>query len=358
MHGERLIRALLFTAVLLAAQSSLSYQQLHQMLRSSIEQNLRDKEIASYLKKQQLGFELTDAQIEEFQGWGLGSRSLKALRELQPQTLGLSAAIEPEAAKVEEPEQPPPPSLEEQQRIIAEARSKALSYTSRLPDFICLQVTRRFVDPSGLEMDWIKQDEIKTRVSYFDKHENYDVVSVNNKVTDAAMHDLGGATSSGEFGSMLAELFDPLTAANFTWARHSQLRDRGVYVFEFVVPKHRSRWSLNYMKTDTIVVGYRGLVYIDKEREEVLRIYMQAEGVPTDFPIQIAQSRLDYEFTEISGQEFLLPLKARVRMRQGRYLSRNDVEFRLYRKFATDASISFDESENLEPLPEEPVGNP
>jgi len=358
MHGGRLIRALLFTAVLLAAQSSLSYQQLHQMLRSSIEQNLQDREIAGYLKKQQLGFELTDIHIEEFQGWGLGPRALKTLRELQPQTLGLSAAVEPEAAIVEEPEQAPPPSLEEQQRIIAEARSKALSYTSSLPDFICLQVTRRFVDPSGLEMDWIKQDEIKTRVSYFDKHENYEVVSVNNKITDAAMHDLGGATTSGEFGSMLAQLFDPLTAAEFTWARHSQLRDRGVYVFEFVVPKHRSRWSLNYMKTDTIVVGYRGLVYIDKETERVLRIYMRAEGVPADFPIQEAQERLDYDFTTISGQEFLLPLKARVRMRQGRYLSRNDVEFRLYRKFSADASISFEESENLEPLPDEPAGNP
>ena len=359
MHGGRLICALVFATVVLAAQSSLTYPQLHQMLRSSIEQNLQDREIAGYLKKQRLGFELTDVQIEEFQGWGLGPRAIKVLRELQPQTRGLEAALEPEpVAKVKEPEQPPPPSEEEQKRIIAEARANALAYTSTLPDFICLQVTRRFVDPSGLEMDWIKQDEIKTRVSYFDKHENYEVVSVNNKVTDAAMHELSGATSSGEFGSMLAELFDPMTAADFHWARHSQLRDRGVYVFEFAVPKHRSRWSLNYMKTDTIVVGYRGLVYIDKETERVMRIYMQAEGVPAEFPIQVAQTRLDYEFTEISGQDFLLPLKARVRMRQGRYLSRNDVEFRLYRKFAADASISFDESENLEPLPEEPVVNP
>ena len=270
----------------------------------------------------------------------------------------LGTANAPRPVQVEEPEQPPPPSLEEQERIIAETRSHARSYTSRLPDFICLQITRRFVDPSGLEMDWLKQDEIKTRVSYFDKHENYEVVSVNNRVTNAGMHDLGGATSSGEFGSMLAELFDPKTAADFRWARHSQLRDRGVYVFEFEVSRRHSGWSLNYMKTDSIVVGYRGLVYIDKETERVLRIYMKAEGVPVDFPIQVAESRLDYDFTEISGQQYLLPLKARVRMRQGRYLSRNDVEFRLYRKFTADASISFDDVENLEPLLEEPSSQP
>lgn len=358
MPGGRLIRVVFFAVAVLSAQASLSYEQLHQMLRSSIEQKLRDKEIAGYLKKQQLGFELTDVHIEGFQGWGIGARTVKVLRELQPRTRGLSTAKAPEPAKVEEPEQPPPPSPEEQERIIAEARSNALAYTSGLPDFICLQVTRRFVDPSGLEMDWLKQDEIKTRVSYFDKHENYEVVSVNNRVTDAGMHDLGGATSSGEFGSTLAQLFDPQTAADFRWARHSQLRDRSVYVFEFTVSRHRSRWSLHYMKTDSMIVGYRGLVYIDKESERVLRIYTRAEGVPPDFPIQSAESRLDYDFTQISGQEFLLPLKARVRMRQGRYLSRNDVEFRLYRKFSADASISFDEAENLEPLPDEPAGTP
>ena len=40
-------------------------------------------------------------------------------------------------------------------------------------------------------------------------------------------------------------------------------------------------------------------------------------------------------------------------MRDGRYLSRNDVEFRLYRKFSAEASISFDEIDGLAPLPDD-----
>lgn len=345
-------------AALVAAQAPLTYPQLQDLLKSSIEHNLQDKEIAKYLKNQEFGFELTDALIEEFQGWGIGPRTLRTLRELQPATKGLSAAKAPAASEAPKAPEQPPPSPEEQERIIEEARSYALDYTSRLPDFICLQITRRFIDPSGLEMDWLKQDEIKTRVSYFDSHENYEVVSINNKLTDAGILELGGAVSTGEFGSMLAELFDPKTQADFRWARHSLLRGRGVYVFEFQVPRHRSRWSLTFEKTNSIITGYRGLVYVDKETERVLRIYMQAENIPTDFPIQLAQSRLDYDFTKISGESFLLPLKARMRMRQGRYLSRNDVEFRLYRKFAVDAEISFDEAESLEPLPEEPPSSP
>ncbi len=42
-----------------------------------------------------------------------------------------------------------------------------------------------------------------------------------------------------------------------------------------------------------------------------------------------------------------------MRLREGRLLARNEVEFRLYRKFSADAVISFDEIDDLTPLPEE-----
>ena len=86
-------------------------------------------------------------------------------------------------------------------------------------------------------MDWLKYDEVKTRVSYVDQHENYELISVNNKVTDKHFDDIGGATSTGEFGSILAEIFSPDTAAEFHWARHALLRGRGVWVFSLRVPK-------------------------------------------------------------------------------------------------------------------------
>ena len=348
-----LVAGVLVFATIAWAQSALTYRQLRDLLQSSIEQHIPDKEIAKFLKTQELGFALTDLLIEEFQGQGIGPRTLKVLHELAPTTQGQPVARVMQAVP-QEPEQPPPPSAEEQGRILAEARANALAYTNGLPDFICLQVTRRYVDPSGLEMDWLKQDETKIRVSYFDKHENYEVISVNNRITSADIRDLDGATSTGEFGSMLAQLFDLKTAADFQWARHSLLRGRAVYVFQYRVPRHRSRWTLQIKDTsDIITAAYTGLVYIDKETERVLRVYQEAENIPSDFPIQSAQTRLDYDYTEISGSEYLLPLKARVRMRQGRLLARNEVEFRLYRKFSADAVISFDEIDDLAPLPEE-----
>jgi hypothetical protein len=330
---------------------------LHGLIRSSLDQNHRDREIAEFLNTQKLTFALDEQLIEGFVGMGVGPRTLAALQKLMADSEGLPEAETAESIPPER-RQPPPPSAEEQERIIEEARRFALDYTRNLPDYLCLQVTRRYVDPSGLEMDWLKYDEVKTRVSYVDQHENYELVSVNNKVTNQAFDELGGATSTGEFGSWLAEIFDPTTKAEFRWARHALLRGRGAWVFSLRVPQARSRWRLRYEKQREIIAGYTGLIYVDKETERVIRIVTEAENIPRDFPIQGARSRLDYDFIEIAGGEYLLPLKARVSMRDGRYLSRNDVEFRLYRRFSAEAVISFDEIEDLAPLPEdEPESN-
>ncbi len=337
--------------VCLHAQITFSFAQLQELLQSSVKEGLSDKEVSNYLKGQKLDFALSDRIIEEFVGWGIGPRTLNVLRSMKPLTAAMPA---PEIKKPPPPKykQPPPPSEDEQARIIAEARRTALDYTDGLPDFVCLQLTRRYLDPSGLEMDWIKYDEIKTRVSYFENHENYEVLSVNNKLTGKTMHELGGATSTGEFGSMLAQIFEPATATRFSWARHSLLRGHHVYVFHYQVPRTRSRWSLSYQPTEEVIItGYRGLIYIDKEAERVLRIAMSSYDIPSSFPIQEARTRLDYDYTEIGGHQFLLPLKAQVRMRQEKHLIRNDVEFRLYRKFSAESTLTFDELDDFEPLP-------
>ena len=348
---RRILPGLVF-ALLLAGQAALSWQQLQALIQSSIKLKQRDKEVAAYLRKQKLSFSISDVMIEELQGMGAGAQTVQALRDLQKASQGLPPP--PRTAAAEQPAKPvePPPSPEEQKQIIEEARANALSYTKRLPDFICLQLTRRYVDPTGLEMDWIKYDEIKTRLSYFERHEDYKVISVNERLTNRAYESLGGAISTGEFGSMLAELFAPETRAEFEWDRHSALRGRKAYVFRVHVPQARSRWHISYQRQQEIIAGYRGLVYIDKDTHMVLRLSLVTDDMPRDFPINEARDVLEYGFAKIADREFLLPMRATVRMREAKWLIRNEVEFRLYRKFTAEASIAFDNLE-LEAKPED-----
>ena len=68
--------------------------------------------------------------------------------------------------------------------------------------------------------------------------------------------------------------------------------------------------------------------------------------------MQEASTVLDYGYTKISGQEFLLPLKNTLRMRHEKYLSKNESDYRLYNKFSADATVKFD-TDTPDPLPED-----
>jgi hypothetical protein len=255
----------------------------------------------------------------------------------------------PKAAPAAEPLEIPPPSPEEWRKILDDTRQYALNYTRQLPDFICTQVTRRYVDPAGLEF-WETQDVLTARLSYFEQKEDYKLMLVNGRYTELPYQAVGGAISQGEFGSMMREIFERPTAATFGWERWATLRGRRMHVFSYTVEQPRSKWTVEYEKQDRITPGYHGLIYVDSENGMVARITLEADGVPPSFPIQQVSSTLDYDSAEIGEQQYVLPLRAVMRMREGRALFKNEVEFRLYRKFSAEASISF---ETPEPLPEE-----
>jgi hypothetical protein len=82
-------------------------------------------------------------------------------------------------------------------------------------------------------------------------------------------------------------------------------------------------------------------VYVDEETHLALRLTLRAE-IPHGFPINANDSSVDYEFAEVGGKRYLLPSHARSMTKSGRYAAENNVEFREYRKFQAEASITFD----------------
>lgn len=333
-----------------AAQMKMTVGQLKSMLRSSIQLNHPDKQVADYVKNIRLTERLTERDIQELLAEGLGPKTADALKALSATT----AALPKPAVDPVKPAAPPPPmpapSAEEQKKIIEEARELALGYTKRLPDFICLQVTRRYYDPSGLEQ-YILSDTIANRLSYFEQKEDYKLISVNGRMAETTYDRLGGATSTGEFGTMMREIFMPETEAEFWWERWARLRGKIVHVYGYRVRQSKSKWRVSWQRQLEVVPGYKGLIYIDKDVPMVYRLTLEAENMPASFPIQEAKSMLDYDFSEIADKPFLLPLRAEVRMREGRFLVKNQVEFRNYRKFGAEATITFDV--DAAPLPED-----
>jgi hypothetical protein len=334
------------------AQQAVSVDMLVEFLHSSVKRKDPDRQVAAYVARMRLTQKLDDRVIEKLQGDGVGPKTVAALRHLSASTSSLPVA---ELKKPEPPPAPPtPPPYDEQNDIITEVREYALNYTKNLPDFLCLQVTRRFYDPNGAD-NYRNYDTVRAKVSYLEGHEKYELLAVNDKFMTASYESLGGTISSGEFGSMMREIFEPDTDAEFHWIRWATLRGRRTHVYSYAVDKAHSKWSIEDRTVhDRISPGYSGLIYVDRDTRAVMRVTLKAEGIPPTFPIQEADDRLDYDLIEISGHQFILPMMAQVHLRAGKVSQKNDIEFRGYRKFSGDATIKFDEISS-DPTPEDKI---
>src|SRR5579872_387734 len=219
MHMLSRLLAAVFVVCLTAMGQSLTVEKLVSFLQSSQkmikEGKMTDRELAAYLAKVKLTERLDDRTIEDLQGTTpLGPKTLEALHGLRDRSQALvTARLVPEV----KPVPIPPPSSEEQAAIIDEVREYALNYSKTLPDFICTQVTRRFAAPTpgtkygghvGDDPTWYLQDTLTIKLSYFEQKEDYKLILVNNSMTTQDYKTLGGATTTGDFGSMMREIFE------------------------------------------------------------------------------------------------------------------------------------------------------
>jgi hypothetical protein len=328
------------------AQMKMNVQQLREFLVSSVKLKQPDKQVAQYLKVVTLTNKLDEDTYSSLLGLGIGDKTAGALRSLFDASRTLAAAPPPPVKPAAKPI--PAPSAAEQKKLIDDVRDYALNYVANLPNFICTQLTRRYYDPSGLEF-WSQQDTIVAQLTFFDQKEDYKVKLINNRPVDTTFDKLDGSTSQGEFGSMMKEIFEPESEAEFQWLRWATLGGRRAHVISYFVRQDRSKWSIRYQRSDSIVPAYKGLIYVDRDSRAVLRITLEADSIPPDFPIQQVGLVLDYDFVDISGQRYMLPLKFSTRMREAKFLSKNEVEFRTYRKYGTESSITFEDEPVDEP---------
>ncbi len=237
----------------------------------------------------------------------------------------------------------PAPPLEEQRRVVNLAAARAAAYTAGLPNFVCTEVIARS-EKRGNQR-WLTRDVLTVQLGYSDAQEHYKLIAVNNRPTRSSYLSLGGALSQGEFGSIVREMFRPQTA-KFGWARQETVRIRSVDVFSYQIAKEKSDYMIqlgaNRSGVRSAVVAHHGFIYIDPLTGDVLRIVRIAEP-PAGFPVQHADTTLDYDFSDVGGHSYLLPLRADIELGTSTMRTRNEVQFRDYRKFEANSTIWFDD---------------
>lgn len=330
---------LLVLAISVFSQTRRTVDELASFVRTAIQQKEADGKVAAAVQSIRLANRLDEKTVTDLRHAGAGPKTVAALEKLRE----ASASLPPAAAAADlPPALPPAPSGSELKQLIAEVRENALHYTDSLPNYVCTQVTNRKVDPTGSE-SWRAVDQILERLTFFEQKESYKVMMVNNRPnTGELTHEkLGGATSSGEFGSILHAIFAPETQTEFQWERWTGLRKRWAYVLSFETGQ--PMYTIQHGPSQkSVTVRVRGSIYADRDTKMVVRIKMEATAIPADFPIQAVSLDLNYDFTDIAGQQFLLPLQADIHSREGRYLSWNQASYVSYHKYGAETSITFD----------------
>jgi hypothetical protein len=229
--------------------------------------------------------------------------------------------------------------------VIQKARDMAASFAGMLPNFFCQQSTTRY-QTDNPKRGWDAIDIVSADVAYENGRESYKNIKIGNKVIGQSMDELPGTRSTGEFATQLEILMHPGTAAIFRKNGQDSIRGRQAWVYTFDIPRERANWRIEG-NSQLYYPAYRGSVWIDKETARVLRIEQEAHNLPPLFQFDTVESSTDYDFVRLgTPEQYLLPVEAEVLSceRGTSNCSRNKMEFRNYRKFGAESSITFGDS--------------
>jgi VWFA-related protein len=234
----------------------------------------------------------------------------------------------------------PPPTPEESQALIGDARDRAVGYRNGLPNFMCVEITDRSLDPSG-RGSWRHRDTITELLRYRDKNEARTVLEVDGRpAASADPAAIKGPTSTGEFGGVLGAVFDPSAKAEFKWKETDALGSGTVQVFDYNVARENSNYSVRGSNGLEPTVAFHGKVYIDAATRSVRRVTLIADDLPKDFPTHASTVSVDYDYVSINTHDYLMPISAEVSLLEGRREAiLNTIQFRDYKRFGSNVKI-------------------
>ncbi len=86
--------------------------------------------------------------------------------------------------------------------LIRKAADTALDFTEKLPNYLCQELMSRY-ESTTKPVSWHALDIIGMEVVYQDQKEDYRKITLNGRATNKKLEELGGAWSTGEFGTVL-----------------------------------------------------------------------------------------------------------------------------------------------------------
>ena len=241
--------------------------------------------------------------------------------------------------------------------LIDEATESALAFTENLPNFICTQVTWRHQSETRTP-NWQAHDRVEADLVYFDGKEEYRNTKINGKPLKKGSPQDTGTWSMGEFGTWLIDIYNPASAAEFRFRHSSDAAGMRSMVYDFSVKQTNSHWRVQVNKV--VYPAFTGSVWIDPITKRTLRIEAQARNMPRDLNWDHLEVAIDYGWVTIGGQRYLLPLHSEnVACMTGSFVcTKNEIDFKNYRKFTAESQLSTVETDVSYPQSDSKVSYP
>lgn len=348
-----LIFFLLPLAALHAQEKPLSQAEYVRLLYTLDQNPSKADDVADALRRRGIAFIVTD-----------GLRSLT--RTKSRNNAEIRQALDEAERRRKDPIAARRPDEAEAAKLLEQTRANTLAAVDQMPDFVVKQQIQRSAAYAETN-NFRNLDHLVVAVSYrATGEEEYKVLSLNGiqrESTEArrSYEEVGGTSSTGEFVTVLATIFKPENETKFTLVDTDLLRGQRSIMFDFEIARDKARQQIRAggQVTETTITGMKGRIWVGVEFARVLRIESRATEIPADFPITAAKRTIDYDWTEINNQRYLLPSLSEVRLtfrnRSNLFESRNLIRFRNYQKFGTEVKISEDDEE---PLEEESIEQP
>jgi hypothetical protein len=267
----------------------------------------------------------------------------------EPSAADAEPAGETRGAASAEPAEPPAdtapaaPDLRPQTdaAILGDARAASAEFSASLPNYLVQQVTSRYF-ATGFPAQWRVIDVVTAELAYVNGTEDYRDIRINGEPLHRPIESTG-TWSTGEFGSTLEDVMSPATNAAFRRRGEEKLAGRRAFVFDYAVAQANSHWIMVSPDGRTYAPAYQGAVWIDAATRRVLRIEQHTTAMPRDFPTSRADAILEYAFARIEQKTYLLPAKGESNgcMSGSGACTRNVIEFRNYRKFEAESTVTF-----------------
>ncbi|MDR3727722.1 MAG: VWA domain-containing protein [Terracidiphilus sp.] len=350
-------------AIPASAVKRVTVDQLEQALAAA--HGKQDADVAHQLLDMELAERLSSVKLSKWQSILPGDKARQALAALAD----TAEFLDPPPTEIPAMATPDLAAQRQMMSLTVNYVSKALPL---LPNFLATRVTTRFEDTPQLQKEhfFIPYQPLhpvglsKTAVLYRDGREVDDTGTgkKNRQMT-------AGLATVGEFGPILGMVLVDAAQSKLAWS-HWEQGPKGLQaVFNYVVPKEKSHYEVNYCcvaeeaATNVAnllpfhrITGYHGEMTVDPASGTILRLNLEAELKPSD-PVSRARIMVEYGPVEIGGKTYFCPVKsvsvsvAQLVQLVGPYLipmarqmqplrtSLNEVAFEQYHVFRAEARV-------------------